>query len=598
MAAHLTRFLAALCLFSMVLVAPAQEKDAKKPEKKMKLAHIRLHGELDEAPTLSEPLFGSASENFKTKLERIAKASKDAEVAGILIHLDGITAGWAKIAELRKAIADARKAGKKVFAYLDDGTSRDFIVATEADIVAMPPGGELMIVGMRAEITFFKEMLEKLGIRADFLTMGVFKSAAEPYTRKDMSPEAKAQYKLVLDDFFEGIYVGSVVRSRGKKANLDAAKYMKIIDTAPHSARVCKQLGLIDHAVYEDEFRKIIEKDLGVGELKFVKNYASQEAADIDFSNPFAIFQLLSPKKSSGLTGKKDRIAIIYALGAIMTGKSGASILGGNTVGSTTLIEAIKQADADPKVKAIVLRVDSPGGSALASDLIWHQLKECKKPVIASMSDVAASGGYYISMAAKKIYADPGTLTGSIGVVGGKIAIRGLLEKAGVHTDGISRGANSGLLSMYDGFSTSERKAMQTMMEEIYDQFLTKAIAGRKEAGKEFSREKMLKLAEGRIWTGRQALEHGLIDALGGLEDAIGEAKVAGGLSRDAGVDYLVLPKATGFLDSLLDKNLGTHLRTMVLDQPELREHLRAIEPLLSSREHVWLLAPGALRVR
>ena len=428
--------------------------------------------------------------------------------------------------------------------------------------------------------------------------MGVFKAAAEPFTRTGMSPEAKAQFKLVIDDFFDTVYVGSIVRSRGKRANLDADKVKKIIDTAPHSALRAKALGLIDHAVYPDEFQRLIEKDLGISNLKVAKNYGSEEAKDLDLSNPFAIFKLLAPPKTTTGAGKKDRIAIIYALGAIMSGKSGRSLFDGSSVGSTTLIEAIKQADADPKVRAIVLRVDSPGGSALASDLIWHQLKQCKKPVIASMGDTAASGGYYLSMAAKKIYAEPGTLTGSIGVIGGKIAVRGLLEKVGVHTDGLSRGANSGLLSRFDTFSESERKSMQKLMEEIYDQFLSKAIEGRKLAGKDFTKEKLLKLADGRIWTGKQALENGLIDALGGLEDAIAEAKTEGGLGRDAAVDYLVLPKAPSFLDSFLERGLGMQLQTLLAQQPELRNHLRTIEPLLSSRETMWFLAPCATQFR
>jgi len=413
-----------------------------------------------------------------------------------------------------------------------------------------------------------------------------------------MSPEAKSQYKLVVDDFFDNIYVGSVVQSRGKKSDLTADKYMKIIDTAPHGAKKAQGFGLIDHVAYYDEYKKLIEQDLGLGELKIAKNYGSKVDDDLDLSNPFAIFKLLAPPKTTTGTGKGDKIAIIYAIGAIMTGKSSKGILDGNTMGSTTIIEAIKTADADPKVKAIVLRVDSPGGSALASDLIWHELKQCKKPVIASMSDTAASGGYYISMAAKKIYAEPGTLTGSIGVLGGKLALRGLFEKIGINTDGVSRGANSGLLSPYDGFNPSEKKAMMAMMEEIYDQFLTKALEGRKAAGRPMTRDKLLTLAEGRIWTGRQALENGLIDALGGLDDAIADAKVSGGLSKDANVDYLILPKPASLLDSLLDRGTGAELRSLLARQPELLHSLRAIEPLLSSREHVWLLAPGVTQIR
>src|SRR5262249_23017016 len=245
-----------------------QEAAKDKSDKKAtKLAEIRLSGELSEAPTNAEPLFASSSENLRMKIERITKAAKDPEVAGIIIKLDGITGGWAKSAEIRRAIEAARKAGKKVYAYMDDGSSRDFVVASAADKIALAPGGDLMIVGMRAEIMFFKEILERLGIRAEFLTMGLFKSAAEPYTRSSMSPEAKSQYKLVVDDFFDNIYVGSVVQSRGKKSDLTAEKYMKIIDTAPHGAKKAQGFGLIDHVAYYDEYKKLIEKDLGLGEL-------------------------------------------------------------------------------------------------------------------------------------------------------------------------------------------------------------------------------------------------------------------------------------------------------------------------------------------
>ena len=199
----------------------------------------------------------------------------------------------------------------------------------------------------------------------------------------------------------------------------------------------------------------------------------------MDLSNPFNLFKVLfSTPKSSFRTGK-DRIAIIYAVGAITTGKGGRSLLGGDTVGSTTIVEAIRKAEDDPQVKAIVLRVDSPGGSALASDLIWRELQRCKKPVIASMSDVAASGGYYISMGARKIFAQPGTLTGSIGVVGGKLALGGLYDKIGITTETISRGANAGIFSTVHAFSPSERKALEKLMEDTYDQFLSKAMAGR-----------------------------------------------------------------------------------------------------------------------
>ncbi len=608
MAARLLSIIAILIAFAFQANAQAPEAINSQPERQpaagankvAKIAHIRLAGDLDESPVAAESLFGTGTENFKMKLERIQKAANDPELQGIVIQFDGIVGGWAKVEEIRRVIAAAKKAGKKVYAYLEGGEARDYLASAEADLIALPPSGAIMLVGIRAEITFYKDLLEKLGIHADFLQMGVFKAAAEPFTRSRMSPEAKSQYNLVIGDFYAISYVGSIVRSRGKKGKIsDAASVEAIINTAPHTASKALAAGLVDHLAYPDEFKEIIKKDLGASEVKMIQDYGKKKADDIDLSSPFAIFKLLAPAKSTAGTGKKDKVAIIYAIGAIMDGKSGGSLFGGSTVGSTTLIEAIKQADADPKVKAIVLRVDSPGGSALASDLIWNELRRCKKPVIASMSDVAASGGYYISMGTKKVYAEQGTLTGSIGVVGGKIALKGFMEKYGVNTEVISRGANSGLLSRFDGFSKNERKAMELMMQEIYDQFLEKTIEGRKVAGKTFTRDQLLKLAEGRIWSGKQAFDHGLIDALGGLDDAIADAKVMGGLAKNADVDYLILPKPANFLDSLMDKGLGLDFKTLLRTQPELRESLRSVEPFLhDTRGQVWLMAPTATWLR
>src|SRR5205085_10645617 len=203
---------------------------------------------------------------------------------------------------------------------------------------------------------------------------------------------------------------------------------------------------------------------------------------------------------------------------------------GEESCGARTMVEAIRQAENDKTVKAIVLRVDSPGGSALGSDLIWNELRRSKKPIIASMSDVAASGGYYISMAAKKIYAEPGTLTGSIGVVGGKIALAGLYDKVGITTDVIQRGANAGIFASDEPFSPTEREALTALMKDIYDQFVDQALAGRQKAGKKMTREGLLKIAGGRIWTGRQAKENGLVDELGSLVDAVAAAKNVAGL--------------------------------------------------------------------
>ena len=294
---------------------------------------------------------------------------------------------------------------------------------------------------------------------------------------------------------------------------------------------------------------------------------------------------------------------MIYASGVIVTGKSSMSLLGGESCGSTTMIEAIREAEKDDTVKAIVLRVDSPGGSALASDLIWHELKRCKKPIIASMSDVAASGGYYISMGASKVFAEPGTLTGSIGVVGGKLTLGGLYDKIGLKTETLSRGANAGILSTEKMFTDSERKAFSTMMHDVYDQFLDKTLEGRAQAGHKMTRKKLESLAGGRVWTGRQALANGLVDELGTLDDAVAAAWKAAAQPADKEPEILQLPKAKNILDMLMDMKADTRAPSLesalLRELPELTRKLAGVEAMLRLRgEPVWLLSPFWVEVK
>src|ERR1019366_4444400 len=280
---------------------------AGKSEPIPQIAHIRLAGGLEETPVAHDSLFGAAKENFKSKIDRILKAKNDKNVGGLLIHLDGLQIGFAKMEELRQAIADFRKSGKKVFTYMESGDAKDYLVASEGDRVCMPAPGWLMLVGTRTEILFYKDLLEKLGIRADFLQMGIFKFAAEPFIRNSMSKEAKAQYNLVLDDFFKNCYLGSIVRSRKKKTDLTLDRVAKMIDEGPFTAKRAKGLGLIDDVAYLQEFEGIIKKSLGAKEIKVVKDYGSDKAKDLDLSNPFSILKLLSPTKSTGLGNRKDR---------------------------------------------------------------------------------------------------------------------------------------------------------------------------------------------------------------------------------------------------------------------------------------------------
>jgi protease-4 len=267
----------------------------------------------------------------------------------------------------------------------------------------------------------------------------------------------------------------------------------------------------------------------------------------------------------------KQKIAVVYAVGIILPGKSTTSLFGQEVLGAATMVKALRAADEDPKVAAIVLRIDSPGGSALASDLIWREVVRIKKPIIASMGDVAGSGGYYVAMGADRILAAPDTITGSIGVVGGKFVLGGLYDKIGITTEVISRGKNSGAFSSTQPFSPGEREAWMAVMKDVYDQFVTKAAQGRK-----MPRDKLEALAQGRVYSGRMAAANGLIDALGTLEDAIAEAKKAAGLPADQDVDLLILPRPRTIFEELFEDSwLWTPLEAAA---PELIETLPDVQ--------------------
>ncbi len=596
-----------LAVFAVVLIAlPAWAEDKKVEKKKsVSLAHIKLSGSLGESPPSSDPLFGNLGENFKTRLDRIKKASKDDNIHALYLQIDGLSIGWGKVDELSRAIAGVRKSGKKVFAYLESGSTKDYLVALACDEICVPQSGWLMLTGLRAEVSFFKDLFEKIGVKADMLQMGDFKAAAEPFMRNSMSKPARKQLTSVLDDYYEKSIIERIAAARSGK-EFDAEKVKKLIDEGPYTARGAQDAGLIDRVAYADDYRNDLKtqlkKEHKADQYTFVRDYGKEEKKDIDLSSLSGLLKLLSPP-TKPRPSSHAKVAVIYAVGAITTGKSEEGLFDVETVGSTTMLKAIRQAEGDKTVKAIVLRVDSPGGSALASDLIWNELKRSKKPVVASMSDVAASGGYYISMAAQKIYAEPGTLTGSIGVVGGKLALGGAFNKLGINTEIISRGANAGILSTDKPFSDSERKAMTALMKDVYDQFLDKALEGRQKAGKTMTRAELVKLAGGRIWTGRQAKENGLIDELGTLEDAINAARALAKLPAGKEPELLILPKSKSFLDTLLDEKLGSRapavgMRQVLREVPQLQRKLRGLEGMLQLRgEPVWLTLPYHLEI-
>jgi protease-4 len=573
---------------------PAEDKD--KPEAKVaRVAHIKLSGDLDEAPVADDALFGAPAENLRIKLDRIRKAAKDDRIDALYLELKDLEIGFGKVNEVRRAIAEFRAAGKKAYAYAEELGTKEYLVALACDGVYLPESGGLNLYGLRAEVTYYKNTLDLLKLKADVLKMGDYKSAVEPFIADKMSPENREQITALLDDNFEHEVVAAIVAGRpGKKWAAEDVK--ALIDRGPFTARKARELGLVDGLLYDDQFEDHLKKELKADELRVQRDYAKAKAAELDFSNPFALLGQLAGSKPARAS-KEPKIAVIYAVGGIASGKSGADpFLGGQTVGSETMVAAIREAEKDPTVKAIVLRVDSPGGSALASDVIWRALKACKKPVVASMGDVAASGGYYIAAAGKKIYAEPGTVTGSIGVFGLKIVTGGLEEWAGMKTEVIARGKNSGVVSSTFPWSESEREAMTAIVEDIYDMFLTKALEGRKAAGKSMTRDELVKLAGGRVWTGRQAKANGLVDELGTLDDAIAGAKRLAGIDPATEMELLILPKGESFLDRLLEGDFQFPFGSVRSDLrlvPGFDKAVRMAVPLLrTQREPAKALMP------
>jgi protease-4 len=575
-----------LAIASPLWAADEKAKEKPKAEKakpKLTFGTLTLNSDYAEGPGQAG-VFGEMAPNLAKIIDRIDAAAGDDKLTGLVLHMDGLEIGRGKVCELRAAIARARKAGKKVYADLHEGTAGAYMLASACDEIIMPPVGMVTISGVRMEIMYYKKLFDMLGVKADMLQVGDFKGAAEPYTRSNMSPEFRKQTETVIDDYYNQL-VATIAADR----KLEPAKVKELIDEGLFTSADAKAAKLIDHVAYFDEFEKQLKDKHKADELSLVADYGKKKIEE-DFSG-FAglvkMFEMMAGTEPRGKVSNSKKIAVIYAVGPISTGSSSSSMFGEDSVGSDTIIAALKQAEEDSKVAAIVLRVDSPGGSALASDLMWREISriKAKKPVVASMGDIAASGGYYISMGCTKIFADEGTLTGSIGVISGKFALKGLYDKVGLSVDVLARGKNSGWMSSDQPFSASEREVMLRMMKDVYGQFTQKASQGRN-----LELKQLESLAGGKLYTGRMAKEQKLVDEVGTLEDAIADAK------------RLVLPRPKALFEELFGGGAAASTKVKVdlsTFLPELAEPLKAAETLRRLfDEPVLMTMPYHIRVR
>lgn len=475
--------------------------------------------------------FGGPDQSLTGLVTQFKKAKVDKRIKVILLEIDMSGVGWGKAEELREAIADFRSSGKPVYAYIEFGLNKEYYIATACDKIYVPPPGELFINGLAADVMFFRGSLDKLGIYPDIYQIGKYKSAGDMFTQKQMTDAHREYVNSLLDDLY-GRYVNTIAQSRKKTPD----EVRALIDNAPYSAAKAKEVGLIDDSAYRDDVEKQIKTQLGYKDADAFTPVRGTDYRDV------------SPE-SLGLN-EGERIAVIYASGTIGSGSSQNSPSGEQSIGSDTVSKAVSDAAADKTIKAIILRVDSPGGSGLASDIIWHAVEAAnqKKPVVVSMSDVAASGGYYISAAASKIIAEPSSITGSIGVVAGKPVMRGLYDWLGISNEYVLRGKNAGMFRETEKFSDDERAKFEDWIKTTYYQdFVPKVAKGRKK-----DPQSVDSVGQGRVWTGAQAKDRGLVDDFGGLDKAIEVAKDLAKIPKDKGVERVILPYPQTFLQQLL----------------------------------------------
>ncbi len=477
-------------------------------------------------------IFGiNQAQSLSSLLTQLKKAKIDARVSAVLLDIDYPAIGWGKADELRAAITDFKTSGKPVYAYMEGGSNKEYYIAIAAEKVFVPPTGDLFINGFAAQAQFYKGSLDKLGVEWEDVHVGKYKSFSESFTRTEHSPESREVVNAILDDYV-GRMIGAVSEARQKSAE----EVRTIIDNAPYTAVSAQQLNLIDGAKYRDEVNQELKNRLGYKETEELRQTTA------------SAYKEITPE-SLGLNNG-ERIAVIFASGTITSGSSSDGKFGGaQTIGSDTISKAVREAADDDSIKAIVLRVDSGGGSALASDLMWHTLEyaKTKKPVVTSMADVAASGGYYIAANSNKIVAEPSTITGSIGVVLGRPVIGGLYEWLGISNEYISRGKNAAIFREDKKWTPEEREVFQRSANFFYwDNFVPKVAAGR---GR--SVEQIHEVAQGRVWTGAQAKEKGLIDEFGGLNRAVEIARDLANLPADKDVKRIVFPSPRPFLQSI-----------------------------------------------
>jgi protease IV len=497
---------------------------------------LRPSGELHEV--LPDDVFGQFMRTDVTTVrgfvESLRKATRDPRIATVILMPGSLELPfWAKVQELRDAVVEFRKSGKTVVAFLEFGGDREYYLASAADRVFLLPTSPLDLRGVASYEIFLRGTLDKIGAYPDFRNIGEYKTAVNQLTEKSMTPAHREMSESLNRDMYEQLVRGIAAARRKTEPEIRA-----LLDQGPFLPEDALRAGLVDDLAYEDQL------DDRVPQLKGSAD-GVRRIEDVEYRRVSL--------RSAGVR-PRSRIAVVYAVGVITSGTSGIDPVNGAVAGSETIVDQIRRVREDDSVKAIVLRVDSPGGSSTASDVIWRELmitrdQKPSRPLVVSMSDLAASGGYYIAMPGQWIVAQPATLTGSIGIYTGKMVTGGTLGKLGITTETVKSGRNADMYSPMTQFSPEQRAKIDEFNQGFYDQFVEKVAAAR-----HTTPERIDAIAQGRVWTGQQAKEIGLVDELGGLDAAIAVAKQRARIPADEDVELAIYPPRRSFYEALAEQ--------------------------------------------
>ncbi|HEY0010171.1 MAG TPA: signal peptide peptidase SppA [Tepidisphaeraceae bacterium] len=507
-----------------------------KIEDQAKVAYFDLTSAFTEKPA-GFSWFGEPGPTVLDLLTRLSAAKDDASIEAVLLYAgSGSELKLTQAVEIADVLKELRDAGKKTFVYADRYDTTSYVLASAATDVAILAGGEIFVPGVGFETMFYKGAFDKLGVTADYVQIGEYKGAEEPFTRTEPTEQLKGELNKLVENYY-----AQIVSSISANRNVTPESVKQIIDGALLSGEAAKAAGWVDHLTDADGMRPLMKEKLG-RDINLLRNYGEPQQPKVDFSNPFALLGSLNRRP---VASNKPVIAVVYAEGAIIDGSGGTGFGDGESVGSDDIRRSMRLAARDEKVKAVVIRIDSPGGSALASEAMWQAVRRVAKdkPVIISIGSMAASGGYYLASAGDTIVADPAAIVGSIGVVGGKFVLTGLYDKLGLTTTTYARGQNAGLFSSDAPFDERQKKLVQMWMKNTYDQFTARILETRREKIRDIDQ-----IARGRIFLAAEAKELGMVDQLGGLRAALDIAAERGKLEKGK-YDVTVLPAPTTLAD-------------------------------------------------